>query len=118
MQYHIEHQENNFLILYKSSTHQFTLYKVSAGGLCDFTLDRAEKLIVFDSNEHIVDLEIFRNYIAVFMKKDSFSMLKCYNMLSRTNHTVTLPNRFCSIKAGSNFVSFMQFIAELRIRHG
>ena len=111
VQYYIEHFKTDFLILYKSSKHQFTLYKLShnAAATSDFVLSRGEKLIVFGTDEHVVDLEIFRNYIAVFMKRNSFSELKFYDMIHNTAHTVNLPNQFCSIQSGNNFVSFKSY---------
>ena len=79
----------------------------------DFSLENAQKLIYFEKNENVVDLEIFKDYIAVFMKKNSFSVLKCYDINSSTDHTVNLPNEFCSLKSGNNFVCFRKLKIEL-----
>lgn len=107
VQYYVEHNQNKFLILYKSSNHDFTLYTLSDLELSDFVIEKCQKLIVFGSEEHVTDIEIFRNYIAVFMKRNGFSQLKCYDMINNTTHNVKLPNQFCSIQSGNNFVSHL-----------
>ena len=100
--YHIDHQANHFLMLHKSPK-TFTLYKISDDD-SKISLEKAQTLINFDPDEYIEDMEVFKNYIVLFMTRNSFSLMKYHDMLTNTTHEVKFHGSFGNFRCGNNLV--------------
>lgn len=62
------------------------------------------ELMEAKDGEKIEDVDIFRNFMVIYAKRDALPVVSCYHFETGAVHEVPLPEQFCTIGAGVNLV--------------
>ena len=68
------------------------------------SLTGAPNFVIFTSQEHPLNVEIFKNHIVVFLNVSGISQVRSYHLKSGDYDIVDLPEKICSIQSGHNVV--------------
>ncbi|KAL1921227.1 uncharacterized protein VTP21DRAFT_10943 [Calcarisporiella thermophila] len=100
VEYYVDHHENQFYILTNtSSTGEFKLVQApdeqpSRVGWTD--------LFSVGENEKIEDVDIFKDFLVIYGRRDGLPVIKCCDLRSMNTHEVPLPEKHCVVGAGTN----------------
>jgi oligopeptidase B len=102
LEYFVDHHDNQLYVL------------TNAGGAKNFKLVKSNPdspgmqnwrdLITLSPTEKIEDVDLFKDRIVLYGRRDGLPMILCCDLKSGANHEIELPEQFCVISPGTNLV--------------
>ncbi|KAI9312978.1 prolyl oligopeptidase family-domain-containing protein [Dichotomocladium elegans] len=59
-------------------------------------------VVTVADNEKIEDVDVFKNHIVIYGRREGLPMILCYDLKTRQATPIDLPERFCVIQPGTN----------------
>ena len=107
LEYYVDHHDNQLYVL------------TNANGAKNFKLVQASQenpqmhhwkdLITLSPTEKIEDVDLFKDYIVLYGRRDGLPMILCYDIRTKVSHQVELPEKFCVVSPGTNLVYYLKF---------
>ncbi|KAI8976952.1 prolyl oligopeptidase family-domain-containing protein, partial [Pilobolus umbonatus] len=97
VEYYVDHHDDTFYIL-TNADHARNFKLVRAA-------DRSsewEDVITMNPTEKIEDVDLFKNYVVVYGRRDGLPMILCHDLTTNHTHEVKLPETFCVLQPGTN----------------
>ncbi|KAI7861602.1 prolyl oligopeptidase family-domain-containing protein [Spinellus fusiger] len=100
LEYYADHHGSTFYLL--TNAHGATNFKLVR--FPDTLIEDAvwEDVITMKETDKIEDVDLFQNFIVVYGRREGLPIILCYDVTTRTAHTVDLPEQFCVISPGTN----------------
>ncbi|KAF9414153.1 hypothetical protein BGZ94_000505 [Podila epigama] len=99
VEYYVDHHNDHYYILTNDNPKKnFRVMRASRGS----PQESWEELMEAKDGEKIEDVDIFRNFMVIYAKREALPVVKCYHFETGTIHEVPLPEQFCTIAAGVN----------------
>ncbi|KFH73179.1 hypothetical protein MVEG_00400 [Podila verticillata NRRL 6337] len=99
VEYYVDHHGDHYYILTNANPKKnFRVMRASRGSPKDTWVELMEAR----DGEKIEDVDIFKNFMVIYAKRDALPVVSCYHFESGAVHEVPLPEQFCTIGAGVN----------------
>ncbi|KAI8987393.1 prolyl oligopeptidase [Mycotypha africana] len=100
VEYYVDHHDDNFYILTNADDAiNFKLVQAT-----DYAFKRKDwsDVIKMRPTEKIEDVDLFKNHVVIYGRKDGLPMILCHNLQTGKTHEVPLPEKFCVLSPGTN----------------
>ncbi|KAF8977872.1 hypothetical protein BGZ46_007057 [Entomortierella lignicola] len=99
VEYYVDHHDDHYYILTNDNPKKnFRVMRASRNASRDSWVELMEA----KDGEKIEDVDIFKNYMVIYAKRDALPVISCYHFETGAIHEVPLPEQFCTIGAGVN----------------
>ncbi|KAJ3185924.1 hypothetical protein HDU85_000836 [Gaertneriomyces sp. JEL0708] len=104
LEYYVDHHEDTFFILHstESKNRTFSLSLLDKGKIGHAIIADLVPVIAAAPDEKIEEVELFKGFAALFMKKAGLPKIVCHDFRARIQHEVQLPEEICSVTPGTN----------------
>ncbi|KAF9149352.1 hypothetical protein BG015_008864 [Linnemannia schmuckeri] len=100
VEYYVDHHDDHFYILTNANPKKnFRVMRVNRNNP---NRDSWVELMEAKDGEKIEDVDIFKNFMVIYAKRDALPVVSCYHFETGAVHEVPLPEQFCTIGAGVN----------------
>ncbi|KAG0249404.1 hypothetical protein BG011_009339 [Mortierella polycephala] len=100
VEYYVDHHDDHYYIL--TNANPKMNFRVMRASQNSPNRESWVELIEAKDGEKIEDVDIFRNFMVIYAKRDALPVVTCYHFETGTVHEVPLPEQFCTINAGVN----------------
>ncbi|KAI9279931.1 prolyl oligopeptidase family-domain-containing protein [Umbelopsis sp. AD052] len=100
LEYFVDHHDNQLYVLTNAGNAKN--FKLVTAGQDKPDMQHWKDLITLSSTEKIEDVDLFKNRIVLYGRRDGLPMILCYDLKSGTKLEVDLPERFCIVHPGTN----------------
>ncbi|TPX64525.1 hypothetical protein SpCBS45565_g05805 [Spizellomyces sp. 'palustris'] len=101
-QYYVDHHEDAFYILHNHTSDNFGLSLLRDSVRGKVSWDKLQPVVTTSESEKLEELELFRNFALLYMKKGGLPALECHDFRTDERHTVPLDEPVASVYTGSN----------------
>ncbi|KAG0336942.1 hypothetical protein BG000_006005 [Podila horticola] len=99
VEYYVDHHDDHYYILTNANPKKnFRVMRASRGSPKNTWVELMEAR----DGEKIEDVDIFKNFMVIYAKRDALPVVSCYHFETGAVHEVPLPEQFCTIGAGVN----------------
>lgn len=102
LEYFVDHHDNQLYVLTNAGNAKN--FKLVTAGQDKPDMQHWKDLITVSSTEKIEDVDLFKDRIVLYGRRDGLPMILCYDLKTGNKHEVELPERFCIIHPGTNLV--------------
>ncbi|KAF9358364.1 hypothetical protein BGX34_008958 [Mortierella sp. NVP85] len=100
VEYYVDHHDDNYYILTNDNPNRnFRVMRVNHNHA---NRESWVELMGAKDGEKIEDVDIFKNFMVIYAKRDALPVISCYHFETGVVHEVPLPEQFCTIAAGVN----------------
>ncbi|KAG0367334.1 hypothetical protein BGZ54_004056 [Gamsiella multidivaricata] len=99
-EYYVDHHDDQFYILTNDNPKK--TFRVMRAHRSNPGRESWVELMGARDNEKIEDVDIFKNFMVIYAKRDALPVISCYHFETGAVHEVPLPEQFCTIGAGVN----------------
>ncbi|KAG2189449.1 hypothetical protein INT44_004591 [Umbelopsis vinacea] len=100
LEYFVDHHDNQLYVLTNAGNAKN--FKLVTAGQDKPDMQHWKDLITLSSTEKIEDVDLFKNRIVLYGRRDGLPMILCYDLKLGTKLEVDLPERFCIVHPGTN----------------
>ncbi|ORZ06824.1 prolyl oligopeptidase family-domain-containing protein, partial [Lobosporangium transversale] len=100
VEYYVDHHDDHYYIL--SNDNPNKNFRVMRANQNNPGRESWVELMEAKDGEKIEDVDIFKNFMVIYAKRDALPVISCYHFETGTIHEVPLPEQFCTINAGVN----------------
>ncbi|KAF9178174.1 hypothetical protein BGZ50_008016 [Haplosporangium sp. Z 11] len=100
VEYYVDHHDNHYYILTNANPKKN--FRVMRANQSSPNRESWVELMEAKDGEKIEDVDIFRNFMVIYAKRDALPVVTCYHFETGAVHEVPLPEQFCTISAGVN----------------
>ncbi|OAQ29467.1 hypothetical protein K457DRAFT_75025, partial [Linnemannia elongata AG-77] len=100
VEYYVDHHDDHYYILTNANPKKN--FRVMRANRNNPNRDSWVELMEAKDGEKIEDVDIFKNFMVIYAKRDALPVVSCYHFETGAVHEVPLPEQFCTIGAGVN----------------
>ncbi|KAG0242997.1 hypothetical protein BGX31_011400 [Mortierella sp. GBA43] len=100
VEYYVDHHDDHYYILTNDNPNKN--FRVMRANRNHPDPESWVELMGAKDGEKIEDVDIFKNYMVIYAKRDALPVISCYHFETGVIHEVPLPEQFCTIAAGVN----------------
>ncbi|KAF9105107.1 hypothetical protein BGX29_000677 [Mortierella sp. GBA35] len=100
VEYYVDHHDDHYYILTNANPKKN--FRVMRANRNSPNRDSWVELMEAKDGEKIEDVDIFKNFMVIYAKRDALPVVSCYHFETGAVHEVPLPEQFCTIGAGVN----------------
>ncbi|KAF9574266.1 hypothetical protein EC968_007035 [Mortierella alpina] len=100
VEYYVDHHDDHYYILTNANPKKN--FRVMRANRNDPDRESWVELMEAKDGEKIEDVDIFKNFMVIYAKRDALPVVTCYHFETGMAHEVPLPEQFCTIGAGVN----------------
>ncbi|KAF9908089.1 hypothetical protein EC991_010217 [Linnemannia zychae] len=100
VEYYVDHHDDHYYILTNANPKKN--FRVMRAHRNNPNRDSWVELMEAKDGEKIEDVDIFKNFMVIYAKRDALPVVSCYHFETGAVHEVPLPEQFCTIGAGVN----------------
>ncbi|KAK3848525.1 MAG: prolyl oligopeptidase family-domain-containing protein, partial [Linnemannia gamsii] len=100
VEYYVDHHDDHFYVLTNANPKKN--FRVMRAHRNNPNRDSWVELMEAKDGEKIEDVDIFKNFMVIYAKRDALPVVSCYHFETGAVHEVPLPEQFCTIGAGVN----------------
>ncbi|KAI7902802.1 prolyl oligopeptidase family-domain-containing protein, partial [Cokeromyces recurvatus] len=100
IEYYVDHHNDTFYILTNAdNAKNFKLVKTPDNAIAK---SNWKDVITMQPTEKIEDVDLFKNNVIIYGRKDGLPMILCYDLDLKKTHQLELPEKFCVLNPGTN----------------
>ncbi|KAG0201547.1 hypothetical protein BGX28_005665 [Mortierella sp. GBA30] len=100
VEYYVDHHDDHYYILTNANPKKN--FRVMRTNRNNPNRESWVELMEAKDGEKIEDVDIFKNFMVIYAKRDALPVVTCYHFETGAVHEVPLPEQFCTIGAGVN----------------
>ncbi|KAI8597183.1 prolyl oligopeptidase family-domain-containing protein, partial [Dissophora ornata] len=100
VEYYVDHHDDHYYILTNDNPKKN--FRVMRANRNSPGRESWVELMEAKDGEKIEDVDIFKNFMVIYAKRDALPVISCYHFETGAVHEVPLPEQFCTISAGVN----------------
>ncbi|KAG0310454.1 hypothetical protein BGZ99_000376, partial [Dissophora globulifera] len=100
VEYYVDHHDDHYYILTNDNPKKN--FRVMRANQDSPGRESWVELMEAKDGEKIEDVDIFKNFMVIYAKRDALPVISCYHFETSAVHEVPLPEQFCTIGAGVN----------------
>ncbi|KAI1312978.1 hypothetical protein EDD11_002799 [Mortierella claussenii] len=100
VEYYVDHHNDHYYILTNDNPKKN--FRVMKASQSNPQRESWIELMEAKDGEKIEDVDIFKNFMVIYAKRDALPVISCYHFETGAVHEVPLPEQFCTIGAGVN----------------
>ncbi|KAF9584783.1 hypothetical protein BGW38_005190 [Lunasporangiospora selenospora] len=100
VEYYVDHHDDHYYILTNANPKKN--FRVMRAHRRHPGREHWVELLESRDGEKIEDVDIFKNFMVIYSKREALPVISCYHFETGAVHEVPLPEQFCSIAAGIN----------------
>lgn len=89
MEYYIEHQNEQFLILTNFNAKNFKLMQVAVSNP---GIDHWKEVVPHQDEVYLTDFEVFKDYFVLFERENGLKKIHIFNLVTHTDHFIEFPD--------------------------